>query len=324
MEDTDTKLVVAIILGFGVLSACTFLWARGICSLWRRYLLEAITGLKHMLITSCQFPSKQKSKSLEPTAQKQSCMPAKPDIQPPPPQFSCRQSSIATWKSRTASQQAFNVHQCQSLARLAGTGEGQPPSPPKAMDFPTRHVGTSKQRQRIFDQRVLRGNPARVTTQDVPSLQGCTRSLAIPWHLLESSKKRKRRKMDHCCPSSNEMIAVPGQLVKKTQCATKTPAVANEELPRLLGRTGALTKDMIPNNCGKIPEEGIQCPADCASPQPSPLPRTSVPKSDSTKNEQRSRRKPCYRSSSCPDNITSTMSISGKQPITYTKNHTFS
>lgn len=219
---------------------------------------------------------------------------------------------------------------CQASAPVSRP-EIQPPPPrfssrqPSMVGtFPSRHGSINK----AFE---CRRNPAAAATEDVPRLLGRERSLAIPWHLLEADKKRKR-----CKRELSKLTSCSGAATLESQVDTSSteltkhdPVFDSKDLPRLLGRTYSLAEESVehsrkcPGAPSNAPTSTTECP--CLVPElgapecekkktiskknlinveatqfsktlslstSSPLPQL-IPKNS----DQRCRKKPCYQSS---------------------------
>jgi len=260
----NAELVLASVICFGVLSACVFLWANGICRMLCRFFVKVVTAMKYMLIIFCR----PRVQAAEPPAKSQASAPVlRPEMQQPPtPRFSFRNPSMLNQNHPFANRNARSVK---------ASNPGQPEFAFKCLAqrqhgrFSLRHASVGK----AFESGE---KPKLVATDDVPRLLGRERSLAIPWHLLEADKKCKRYKREFSgTESRSDRVISASQVEMCSTVPTKNvPVLDSENLPRLLGRTWH-TEEVV--------EHSWKGPGAC------------ILGSECEKNNQRSRKKPCYQ-----------------------------
>jgi hypothetical protein len=270
----EGEIAVAVILCFGVLAACIFLLAKGICGKLGRSFLGLCTELKYMLMASCrprESPGQQQLASVPVS---------RPDMQPPPVRFTPRQAKIPSRNHRNT--------------------DNQPPLPKVCISSNESSSKVSRQGVATEDVPHLLG---RERSLAIPwsLLESDTKC------------KRYRKKSGDSLPNSNNVGTSTNQLATVSAASAKNPpSVSKEDLPRLLGRTSAHPKPG-PKQSWKKLDRDVECSvapaaATSGSQHPSALPTLRT--SEFVKNDQRHRKQPCYGSSCYKGASTSATSVS--------------
>lgn len=250
------EIVLVAILCFGVLSACTFLYARGICRLLFQCLCDFVMELKYMSEV-CIKPSE--ASTLGPA-----CPPAsRPEIQPPPPSFVSRQprfpgkvKSYTNWgpahplgpddvvdkvfKRQPRALQQNGPVAVQSCSRLPHCADERPPSSFEAVTSKSGLLMTKK---------VPRNRSAEIAAEDVPRLLGRERTLAIPWDVLEGKKKNRQYQKESSygsslCKSSSKVVTSESRLKMSSMASpTNVPEVSQADMPPLFRKVWSAPVD---------------------------------------------------------------------------------